>query len=56
LRVVELPIDMILRELSGVEAKRKNLGKFVDSKRANGDGETLEQPVGKFSFLLLDPE
>jgi hypothetical protein len=46
---------MILRELSGVEANRENLGKFIDTKWANSNGEALEQPVGEFSFLLLDP-
>jgi len=33
---------MILRGLSGVEANCKNLGKFIDTKWANGYGEALE--------------
>jgi hypothetical protein len=47
---------MILRELSRVEANRKDLGKFIDTKWANGNGKALEQFVGEFSFFLLDPK
>jgi hypothetical protein len=47
---------MMLRELSGVEANCENLGKFVDTKWANGNSEALEQPVGKISSLIPDTE
>jgi hypothetical protein len=47
---------MMLRELSGVEANCENLRKFIDTKWANGNNEALEQPVGKISSLLPDPE
>jgi hypothetical protein len=47
---------VILGELPGVKADRKNLGKFIDTKWANGNGEALEQPVSEFSFLLFDSE
>ena len=55
MHIVELPIHIILRELSRVEANCENLGKFVDTKWPNSNGEALGQPVGEFSFLLLDP-
>jgi hypothetical protein len=38
---------MVPGKLSGVEANRKDLSELIDAKWPDGNGDALEQPVGK---------
>jgi hypothetical protein len=42
------------RESRFVEPNSKDLGEFLNAKRANGNREALEQALGIHSFLLIN--
>jgi len=54
LRVLRLPVYAIIRNLVCVKSKGKHLCKLFNTKGANGDNKTLQEPAREFLFFLIN--
>src|SRR5216683_1034961 len=55
-RINRSPIWVKCGECCLVEANSKDLGEFLDAKRADGKREASEETLRVFSFLFIDPK